>query len=183
MAAKLDIRQAMIATRLKTRMAGFGLKVARWCCLLVALTLGAVVADQAAAGGAVVFPTDQIVLVTADGSRHVFDVELATTPKQWARGMMGRESLADDAGMLFLFDRETPRTFWMKDTIVSLDLLFLDKSGRVVAIAIDAEPFSTEQIPSGVPAAGVLEVVAGTSERLGIDLDARVEHRAFTTAP
>jgi uncharacterized membrane protein (UPF0127 family) len=160
-----------------------GLKAARWWCLLVALAAASWVAEGAAAGGNVVFPTDRIVVVTADGARHDFEVELATTPQQRQQGLMFRESLAEDAGMLFLFDREAPHSFWMKDTIVSLDILFLDKTGRVVAIAARAEPLSTEQIPSGVPAAGVLEVVAGTSERLGIDLDARVEHRAFEAAP
>jgi uncharacterized protein len=164
-------------------MTGYALNAARWCCLVAVLTAGALVADRAVAGGSVVFPTDRIVVVTADGARHPFDVELATTPNQHAQGLMFRESLADDAGMLFLFDREAPRTFWMKNTIVSLDILFLDKTGRVVAIAADAEPLSTDQIPSGVPASGVLEVAAGTSERLGIDLDARVEHRAFEAAP
>jgi len=135
------------------------------------------------ANGLVEFMSDDLVVVTGDGSRYPFQVELALTPKQRAQGLMFRETLADDAGMLFLFDREAPLTFWMKNTIVSLDIIYLDKNGRVVSIAPDAEPFSTDPIPSGAPAAGVLEVVAGTAQRLGIDDNAYIEYRAFGTAP
>ncbi len=156
---------------------------AAFCALFLVLSFGVAKSDQTLAVEVVLFPTDQIVLVTSDGMRHPFDVELALTPKQRRRGLMYRSSLAEDAGMLFLFGREDQRNIWMANTVVSLDILFLDKAGRVVSIARDAVPYSTDTIPSGVPAAGVLEVVAGTSDRLGIDLDAYVEHEAFADNP
>ncbi len=150
--------------------------------LLIALWLPTGLGD-AVAGGDVVFPTDQVVIATADGKRHLFDVELAVTPEQRRQGLMHRQSLADDAGMLFLFDRARERAFWMKDTYVSLDILFLDGDGRVLSIAEAAEPESEALIPSGVPAQAVLEVVAGTTDRLGINGDTVIEHSAFGNAP
>ena len=125
------------------------------------------------------FARDAIAIETLDGRRHRFEVELAITPRQRAWGLMFRESLAADQGMLFLFAREAPRSFWMKNTPLGLDLLFLDRGGAVVAIARDARPFDETPIPSGVPAAAVLEVPAGTVERLGLAEGDRVRHRAF----
>lgn len=150
--------------------------------LFIALWLPFDLGD-AAAGGEVVFPTDKVVIATADGKRHLFDVELAVTPEQRRQGLMYRKSLADDAGMLFLFDRAEERAFWMKDTFVSLDILFLDGDGRVLSIAEAAVPQSEALIPSGVPAQAVLEVVAGTTDRLGIDGGTVIEHKAFGNAP
>jgi len=157
--------------------------LARGGLLLVGLFVAILAQPACASGDRVEFPTDRLVVVSADGTRHEFNVELAVTPSQRSRGLMFRPALAADAGMLFLFDREAPRTFWMKDTIVPLDIIFLDKSGRVVSVAADATPYSTDPIPSGAPAAGVLEVAAGTSARLGVDETAYVEYRAFGTAP
>ena len=102
------------------------------------------------------------------------------TPQQRALGLMFREELAPDAGMLFLFDREAPRSFWMKNTYIPLDLIFLNDQGVIVSIASDAIPHDESSIPSGRPASAVLEVPAGTAEDLGIAPGDRVLHRAFT---
>lgn len=107
-------------------------------------------------------------------------MELALTPEQRAQGLMFREELAPDAGMLFLFDRESPRAFWMKNTYLPLDLLFLDSGGTIVSIARDTTPLSETPIPSQVPAAAVLELNAGTAARLDIAPGDTVIYRAFS---
>lgn len=106
-------------------------------------------------------------------------VELALTPRQRAHGLMFREEMAPDAGMLFLFEREAPRSFWMKNTYLPLDILFIDRTGRIVSIAPDTVPLSEASIPSGAPAMGVLELNAGVAAALGIAPGDRVVHRAF----
>jgi len=127
----------------------------------------------------ITFATDDLAIETADGAIHPFTVELALTPQQRAKGLMFRHDMAPEAGMLFLFDREAPRSFWMKNTYLSLDMLFLDASGRIVAIAADTVPLTETPVASGVPALGVLELNAGTAMRLGIAPGDRVVHRAF----
>lgn len=102
---------------------------------------------------------------------HRFTVELATTPAQQERGLMERATLAPDHGMLFVFPDEQPRTFWMKNTLVPLDILFFDAARRLVAIQADAQPCRADPCPlypSTVPARYVLELNAGTAARLGI---------------
>lgn len=133
----------------------------------------------AAADEAPVFARDSLAIETQDGRRYRFEVELAVTPRQRAWGLMFRHTLAADRGMLFLFAREAPRSFWMKNTPLALDLLFLDHTGAIVAIARDARPFDETPIPSRLPAAAVLEVVAGTAARLALAPGDRVRHRAF----
>ncbi len=112
--------------------------------------------------------------VTAGDTRHLFLVELARTPVERERGLMDRQNLPLNAGMLFVFEREEPINMWMKDTYISLDMIFADKSGRVVSIAHRTVPMSLEIISSGVPANTVLEVRGGTAERLGIDVGATI---------
>jgi uncharacterized membrane protein (UPF0127 family) len=106
--------------------------------------------------------------VTLDG--HRFTVELATTPEQQARGLMQRTSMPADHGMLFVFAHDQPRTFWMKDTLIPLDMLFFDAGHRLVAIRADARPCKADPCklyPSGVAARYVLELNAGEAVKLG----------------
>lgn len=126
------------------------------------------------------FASDSLVILTQQGAEHAFTVELALTPQQRAHGLMFRREMAADAGMLFLFAREAPRSFWMKNTYLPLDILYLDREGRIVSIAADTTPLSETPIPSGEPAMGVLELNAGTAARLGIAPGDRVVHRAFS---
>lgn len=137
------------------------------------------IAFPAAADDPVTFARDFLEVVTTDNRSWTFHVDLAVTPQQRSRGLMFREAMADDEGMLFLFDREAPRSFWMKNTYLPLDIIFLDRHGVIVSIAADARPLDETTIPSGAPAAGVLEVLAGTSRRLGLEPGDRVIHRAF----
>jgi uncharacterized membrane protein (UPF0127 family) len=98
-------------------------------------------------------------------------LELALTPEEIAQGMMFRPSLPDDRGMLFLFEIERRRNFWMKNTIIPLDLVFLDSSGRIVDIIADAQPCAAEPCPQYIsdhPARAVLEIAAGNAARHGL---------------
>ena len=92
---------------------------------------------------------------------------------------MFREDMALDAGMLFLFDREALRSFWMKNTLIPLDLIFIDSQGVIVSITHDAIPHDETPIPSGLPAVGALELNGGAAAALSIHPGDRVTHRAF----
>jgi len=104
---------------------------------------------------------------TAQGSR-AFSVELATQPDQMAVGLMFRQSLAPDAGMLFIYPSEQPVEFWMKNTVIPLDMIFIAGDGRIRRIVERTIPLSTTPISSIDEVRAVLEVNAGTAARLGI---------------
>ncbi|HEX5961210.1 MAG TPA: DUF192 domain-containing protein [Rhodanobacteraceae bacterium] len=102
---------------------------------------------------------------------HRFGVEIATTPAQQERGLMFRTAMPADHGMLFVFSDDEPRTFWMKNTLIPLDMLFFDGAHRLVAVQQDAQPCEADPCklyPSGAPARYVLELNAGTAARLGL---------------
>ena len=120
----------------------------------------------------------ELVIVSATG-RHAFLVEVADTPEERALGLMFRQSLEADRGMLFDYRAERPAAMWMKNTEVPLDMLFIAADGRVVNIAENAVPGSLETIASDGPVRAVLEIGAGTVARLGIAPADRVVHRIF----
>ncbi|MBN35501.1 MAG: hypothetical protein CMM46_12175 [Rhodospirillaceae bacterium] len=134
---------------------------------------------QALAEDEIEFARDHLSIETQDGQSFDFEVELAVTPQQRQRGLMFRREMSADAGMLFLFDREASRSFWMKNTYLPLDLLFIDADGVIVSIAVDALPHDLTPIPSGEPAAAVLELNAGTVSSLGLTVGNQVIFRAF----
>jgi uncharacterized membrane protein (UPF0127 family) len=111
---------------------------------------------------------------------HPFAVEMAETDEERSRGLMFRKELPEGKGMLFDFKAEQPVAFWMKNTYVSLDMIFIKADGRILSIAENTEPLSERGVPSGGPVRGVLEVVAGTAKKLGIKPGDRVAHRIFT---
>lgn len=123
---------------------------------------------------------DKLAVELADGSRHEFTVEVADTPQARGTGLMFRKELAEDAGMLFDFHREEPVYFWMKNTYVPLDMIFIAADGRIVRIAENTTPLSEKVVPSREPARYVLEVIAGTSQRLGIAPGDRVAGPALS---
>ncbi|MGX1309448.1 uncharacterized membrane protein (UPF0127 family) [Amorphus suaedae] len=131
--------------------------------------------------GAFAASTD-LTIVTADGATHAFTVEIADDPMERARGLMFREQMAPDHGMLFDFAREDEVSFWMKNTPLSLDMLFAKADGTIVSIAENTTPQSTEAIPAGAPVRFVLEVVGGTAAKLGIAPGDRIEHARVTPA-
>ena len=116
---------------------------------------------------------------TGDGKVHVFSVELARTDAEREYGLMNRPSMAADHGMLFDFGKDEPIYMWMKDTLIPLDMIFIDRSGKIVGIAARAVPESTEIIPSPGPIRAVLEVNGGVADRLGLKIGDRVEHPMF----
>lgn len=117
-------------------------------------------------------------IVTKSGVQ-VFSVEMATTDEEKQTGLMYRKELADGKGMLFDFNPEQEVSMWMKNTYVSLDMIFIRADGRILRIAENTEPLSTRIISSGGPARAVLEVVAGTAQKYGIRPGDRVGHPLF----
>lgn len=151
--------------------------------LLLALLLASswARADEAATRAAEAlsrYPQDRVYVESA-GKRFPFTVWIADTPERRTQGLMYVRSLAPDRGMLFLFPSAAPQAFWMKNTYVSLDILFIAADGRILSIATQAKPRSLATIESRGAVLGVLEVLAGTAERLGWRTGDFVAHPAF----
>jgi uncharacterized protein len=117
-------------------------------------------------------------IVTKSGVQ-VFSVEMATTEEEKQTGLMWRKELADGKGMLFDFSPEQQISMWMKNTYIPLDMIFIRADGRILRIAENTEPLSTKIISSGGIAKGVLEVIAGTAQKYGIQPGDRVAHPLF----
>jgi hypothetical protein len=116
----------------------------------------------------------EAVIHTAHGRVRV-TLEVAATDEARRRGLMYRSSLADDHGMLFVFPTEEEHAFWMKNTLIPLDMVFIDGKGQVVSIHAEATPLSTASIAVGHPSRYVLEVPGGYATRRGIVAGDRVE--------
>ncbi len=117
--------------------------------------------------------------VDTGSGAHGFTVELARTEAEREKGLMYRRSMADTAGMLFDFGRDQMLLFWMKDTYIPLDMVFIDHGGHVVSIKRDAKPLDETTISSQVPAAGVLEVNAGVADKIGLKVGDEVKNPIF----
>lgn len=100
---------------------------------------------------------------------HRIDIEIADDDHQRAQGLMYRSSMGDDQGMIFLFDRSEPQSFWMKNTKMSLDILFIAPDGEIVKVQPRQTPFSENQVPSERPAQFVVELIAGAAAAHGIE--------------
>ncbi|MFO7870975.1 MAG: DUF192 domain-containing protein [Kiritimatiellia bacterium] len=103
-----------------------------------------------------------------------FQADIADTPEEREIGLMYVEHLAEGEGMLFVYDDEETRTFWMKNTCIPLDILFISADGIIVDIARETEPMSRKPVTSKRPASFALEVKGGTAEELGIAVGGRV---------
>jgi uncharacterized protein len=110
---------------------------------------------------------------------HVFAVEIADTDAQRAKGLMFRKELPEGEGMLFDFRREQEVSFWMENTYIPLDMIFIRGDGRILRIAENTEPLSTRIIPSGGPVRAVLELIGGTARKFGIAPGDRVAFPIF----
>jgi len=110
---------------------------------------------------------------------HAFSVELAATEAQRQEGLMYRKSLPEGQGMLFDFQRDQEVGFWMKNTYIPLDMIFIRGDGRILRIAENTEPLSEKIVPSNGPVRAVLEVIGGTARKLGIAPGDRVAHPIF----
>jgi uncharacterized protein len=150
-----------------------GWKMRSW----IALAAVAAIFALVSAGGqaASIQPLE---IVTRTGVQ-VFSVEMATTEQEKETGLMYRKELADGKGMLFDFSPEQQVSMWMKNTYISLDMIFIRADGRILRIAENTEPESTRIIASGGLAKGVLEVIAGTAKKYGIQPGDRVAHPLF----
>jgi hypothetical protein len=149
-----------------------GLRAQPWL-LAAAVTLCLLSAFQAR--GATFQPLE---IVTKSGVQF-FSVEMATTEEEKTTGLMYRKELPDGKGMLFDFSPEQQVSMWMKNTYISLDMIFIRADGRILRIAENTEPQSTSIISSGGLAKGVLEVIAGTAKKYGIRPGDRVGHPLF----
>jgi uncharacterized membrane protein (UPF0127 family) len=125
------------------------------------------------------FPKSTLQIATPDARLHKIDVWVADTDARRMRGLMFVEQLADDAGMLFIYPYPQPIAIWMKNTPLSLDILFITAEGRVHHIAENATPQSTDTIPSNGVVLGVIELKAGSASRMKIRPGAQVIHPAF----
>lgn len=120
-----------------------------------------------------------LLTIESGAARHTFTVELADTDTERSIGMMHRTQMAADHGMLFDFQREERLRFWMRNTFISLDLIFIGSDGRIIGIAEKAVPHSESPIGPAKPAQAVLEVVGGTAARLGLKRGDVVRHAIF----
>ena len=124
---------------------------------------------------------DRSVLEIASKSGvHSFSVEVVDDDAGRAKGLMFRRSLPEGTGMLFDFKTEQDVAFWMQNTYIPLDMIFIRADGRILRIAENTEPMSTKQVPSGGKVLAVLEVIAGTTRKLGIVAGDRVAHPIFS---
>jgi len=111
-------------------------------------------------------------------SGSVYRTEIARTPEEQAQGLMYRESLPERTGMLFLFSDSAPHHFWMKNTMIPLDMVWMDSSGRVLFVSANTLPCKADPCPTygpDVPADSVLEIAGGMAEREGIKTGAKLQ--------
>lgn len=140
---------------------------------LVALFLTPLLSG-APAGAGEIFAREPLTITGADGSKHVFNVELALTEAQREQGLMFRRMMGENEGMLFDFGETRMVYMWMKNTDLPLDMVFMDKAGTVTHLHSDAVPYSEAIIPSVNPVRYVLELNAGTIKRLHLARGDRV---------
>ena len=125
------------------------------------------------------YPKGDVVVESAGGGRHAFRVWVADTDERQRQGLMYVRDLPADQGMLFVNRPPRPASFWMKNTYIPLDLLFIDATGKVLQIFERATPLSLEPMAVDAPVRAVLEVKGGESARRGIRVGDRVRHPAF----
>lgn len=118
---------------------------------------------------------NRLVLHTASGD-HAFDVEVVDSPATRAEGLMFRQSLAPDAGMLFDFKESRPVSFWMRNTYIPLDMIFIRADGTVANVHVNAIPHDPTGIPSDGPVQFVLEIPGGRSVEIGLEAGDTVDH-------
>lgn len=106
--------------------------------------------------------------IDSAGRQHRFTVEVARTAEEQATGLMNRQSLAPDRGMIFPFDQPRVASFWMKNTLIPLDLIFVRVDGSIANIEANTVPLSLDPVLSIEPVAAVLEIAGGRAEELGI---------------
>ncbi|WP_425045549.1 DUF192 domain-containing protein [Primorskyibacter sp. S87] len=124
-----------------------------------------------------------VVQVRSGGTELRFSVELAETQESRAQGLMFRESMPRSSGMLFVFEKPGRVAFWMKNTLISLDMIFVDRTGRVIRVHHEAVPGDLTPIDGGRNVFAVLEINGGLAQRYGISEGAELRHPAFSDGP
>ena len=112
----------------------------------------------------------ELKFLTSNGKKEIrkIDIELAASDSARMMGLMYRKSMEDTKGMLFIFEQSEEHAFWMKNTIMSLDIIFVNEDKEIVKIHKKTKPFSTESLPSGKPSIYVVEVIAGFCDKYGV---------------
>lgn len=126
-------------------------------------------------------PVDHLRIVSQDGKKHNFEVEIAATEPDREVGLMFREHMAPDHGMLFEMDAPAIVNFWMKNTLIPLDMLFIAPDGTIKSIHANAIPQDLTPISSVVPVNGIIELNGGQAKALGIAVGDKVQHAFFKT--
>ena len=157
------------------------LGAAKLCLAVVVVFIAAVVPRYLLAQSPILFSKTSVVIETGTGVQR-FTMELAEGPGQHARGLMGRQSLAADSGMLFVYAPPRRVSMWMKDTLIPLDMLFVRPDGIIGSIVERTTPLSLTTIRSDQRVRAVIELNAGTAKRLGIEAGNRVIHDVFKSA-
>ena len=143
-------------------------------CVFGALSTVAVAQDVCA--------QDEVLVRGAFGEAR-FTIELADEPAERAQGLMNVASMARSAGMLFVFERPQPVAFWMKNTLIPLDMIFTDSAGRIARIHENAVPHDETPIPGGDGIYAVLEINGGLSKTYGFQVGDALQHPAFSNGP
>ena len=148
-------------------------------CALAACSTQAAQSSPVAAESASIHPFSGLrvipVTLTENGRTHTIRAELAETPQQQAQGLMFRREMGADEGMLFPSDFPQIRSFWMRNTVIPLDLIFVGPDKRIINIIANAEPYSLDPLESAGPAIAVLELNGGRAAELGLKPGSRVE--------
>lgn len=124
-------------------------------------------------------PIEKLSIQSSSGKTHEFHVEVANTPQTVMKGLMHRESMAENHGMLFLFPEERERNFWMKNTLIPLDIVFIKTDGTIHHIHENAIPLDETPLPSKGVVRHVLEINGGVAEKLGLKAGDTVHHEVF----
>ena len=132
----------------------------------------------AAAAPATASEAETLEIVTATGP-HIFGVEIAADDASREQGLMFRRHMPENQGMLFEFDKSIAVNFWMKNTYIALDLIFVAEDGTISRIAANAQPFSESLIPSGPPCKAVLELNGGGAAKISLKIGDHIHHPFF----
>ena len=120
--------------------------------------------------------SDDSVELRGDWGTARFAVDVADDPQERSKGLMFVEQMPAMQGMLFIYERPQPASFWMRNTLIPLDMLFLDETGTVTRIHENAEPLDETPIPGGDAVLSVLEINGGMADRLGIEVGSQLRH-------
>ncbi len=154
----------------------FGLMIPVWSCMAGDTAENV---ETSKTGEIVYLPREMITVETKAGQDYLFEVEVAANGSDQSRGLMYRTHLNNDSGMLFLFDDEDDRSFWMKNTLIPLDMIFVGRDGVINHIHHNAKPQDDTRITAERPAMAVLEINGGLAGTLNIKEGDRIIHPAF----